>query len=68
MITENEKAFIQTFREADEAGKQFIVNMLLCVAQCGDSFLQEMMEVKGNRAEMEAVIARYLPTLERREL
>lgn len=68
MITKSERSFIQLLRDSDESGKQFIVNMLLCVAQCGDTFLQEMMEVKGNRAEMEAVIARYLPTLERREL
>ena len=65
MITAKEQTLIQLLRDADDGGRIFIVKMLLCFAQCGEDFIRELEAVKGNRAEMEAVVDKYLPSLER---
>lgn len=62
-MTVQEREFIQLYRDADETGKAFIYDMLLCFAYCGEDFIQEIQAAKGNKEAMQAVVAKYVATV-----
>ena len=40
-MTENEKDFLDLFSKADDEGKLFIANLLMCFVSGGDAFFKE---------------------------
>ena len=58
-LTKSEREFIQVYRDADEEGKLFIFDMLICAATCGEDFLKDMQTVQGDRDAMIAVVSKW---------
>lgn len=47
--TTNERKFIQLFRDSDKAGKNYIIQVLICSSLFGADFYAEMEELKDRR-------------------
>lgn len=68
-MTENQIKIIELYDNADESGKDFILNTLACAVAFGDEFYKEMEELtaKGDKGEIKAFIAKYTAILKERE-
>ena len=60
-LTTNERKFIQLFRDSDEAGKNYIIQVLICSSLFGADFYAEMEELKdrGDKDGMKECAARW---------
>lgn len=58
-LTKSEREFIQAFRDADEEGKLFILDLLCCTVRFGEDFLKDMQTVQGDRDAMIAVVSKW---------
>ena len=60
-MTTNERKLIKFFREADEDGKMYILQMLTCFLVFGDDFITEMKELidKSDKNGMKECVARW---------
>lgn len=58
-LSKIEREFLQFYRDADESGKLFIVDLVACFVNCGDAFIQEIQAVQGDTAAMRAVVAKW---------
>ena len=60
-MTANERELIQLFREADEGGKTYIIQVLLCASFFGSEFHAEMeaLRTKGDKEGMRECAARW---------
>ena len=65
-LTENENAFLEMVRNADDSGKEFIFKSLLCAVSFGDEFfndIKEHVERKDGNAII-SIVERYATRLE----
>ena len=60
-LTANERELIQLFREVDEAGKMYIIQMLMCYLRFGADFYAEMKELldRGDKKGMRECVSRW---------
>ena len=60
-LTANDRMFIQLFRDADEEGKMYIIQVLICYLHFGADFYSEMKELqdKGDTDGMKECTARW---------
>ena len=64
-LTKYEREFLQLYRDADESGKLFMWDLLICAASCGEDFFQELMvAVKDDKAAIRAVVAKWKATIQ----
>ena len=63
MTTAQEREFIQIYRNADDAGKALIHDMLLCFAYCGEDFINEIRAVQEDKDGIKAIVAKYVATV-----
>lgn len=64
MTTAQERKFFQLYRDADEAGKLYMMDLLYCFAYCGEDFIQEIQEAQMHGKEaILAVIAKWKSTI-----
>ena len=63
MTTTQEMEIIQLFRNADDADKMFLVDMLLCFVYCGEDFIQEIQAAQEDKEAMQAVVTKYVATV-----
>ena len=61
-LSKYEREFLQLYREADEGGKLFIWDLLIC-ASCGEDFFREIQAVQGDKEAMRAVVAKWKATI-----
>lgn len=56
-----EREFIQLFRDADEDGKTYIIQVLLCALHFGSEFCAEMeaLRIKGDKEGMRECAANW---------
>ena len=59
MLTTSEEKFIQLFRESDEEGKLFMLDLLCCMALFGEDFLKDMQAVQGDIDAMITVVSKW---------
>lgn len=61
-LTAQEQEFIEITRAADDAGREFIFNSLICAVEFGNDFFNEVSEhVKAYNAEqIAAVVDKYI--------
>lgn len=59
---------LSMLEQADEREKQLIFDMLACTVVFGDSFLEEMRELKdrGNKDEMRVALAKWAALIKER--
>lgn len=62
-LTKSEREFIQVYRDADEEGKLFIFDMLICAATCGEEFFKELQATPQEPAALRAVVAKWKATI-----
>jgi 5'-deoxynucleotidase YfbR-like HD superfamily hydrolase len=64
MTTAQEREFIQLYRDADEARKVYIMDLLCCFVYCGEEFMMEIQEAqaKGKEAIL-ATVAKWKATI-----
>ena len=67
MLTASEEKFIQLFRESDEEGKLFMLDLLCCTVSFGEDFLKDMQIVQGDRDAMIAVVSKWKTTVQERQ-
>lgn len=64
MTTAQEREFLQLYRDADEAGKLHIMDLLCCFVYCGEEFIQEIQAAKEQGKEaMLACVAKWKATI-----
>lgn len=64
MTTAQEREFIQLYRDADEAGKLHIMDLLCCFVYCGEEFMREIQEAQAQGKEaMLATVAKWKATI-----
>ena len=63
-LTKYEREFLQLYRDADESGKLFIWDLLICSASCGEDFFQEIQAVQGDKEALRAVVAKWKATIQ----
>lgn len=61
-LSKYEREFLQLYRDADEGGKLFIWDLLIC-ANCGEDFFREIQAVQGDKEAMRAVVAKWKVTI-----
>ena len=62
-LTKSEREFIQVYRDADEEGKLFILDMLICAATCGEAFFKELQATPQEPAALRAVVGKWKATI-----
>ena len=65
MTTAQEREFLRLYRDADETGKLFMMDLLYCFVYCGEDFIQELQKTyeQGGKEAMLAVIAKWKATI-----
>ena len=65
-LTENENAFLEMVRNADDSGKNFILKSLLCAVSFGEEFFRDIKEsVEGEDGNaIISIVERYATRLE----
>jgi hypothetical protein len=62
-LTKYDRELLQLYRDADESGKLFIFDMLLCAATCGEEFFQELQATPQEPAALKAVVSKWKATI-----
>ena len=63
MMTTTEREFLQIYRDTNEEGKQFIFDMLLCAATCGEEFFRELQATPKEATAMKTVVSKWRATI-----
>lgn len=65
-MTDVDHKLLELFRNADEKGKECIMNMLRCMVQFGDEFMEEMSEAvkRDDPDEINAILRKWSEKLE----
>ena len=63
-MSELDMEMIQLYRNADEADKKVIFDMLFCFAYCDEDFMSEIQDAKSKgRDAIKTVVAKYVEPL-----
>lgn len=64
-LTKYEREFLRLYRDADESGKLFIWDLLICSASCGEDFFQELQAaVTDDKETIRAVVTKWKATIQ----
>ena len=66
ILTDVDRKLLELFRNADEKGKECIMNMLRCMVQFGDEFMVEMSAAvkRDDPDEINAILRKWCERLE----
>ena len=64
MLTATQREFLQVFDDANNEGKMFILDMVLCAAKCGSEFFDELKATPQEPVAIRAMVTKWKATIQ----